>query len=481
MDQEKIGKFIAKLRKDHNMTQQELADRLNVTDRAVSHWENGRRFPDVSLFKPICEIFDISVNELISGETLAQDEIVEKSDEHIIHTLHDREKQQRKSKIIIGMLLLSMIVLITIVIVSIQNKYPKIDLYNFTISPADSDKPYTLTKVFSHHNRNIYFYGIDSALFYDLKENYYPVVDALKHDQTTLNKVQDYLEKQAEYENVEISMLYDGGTTIYKKAGMTVIYCNTTNGNHDVYIGNSEMLDHLNGQYCGHEENPNQSYIRTYQVISSVINKDNPGFNDVLLEQNNEERGSVIISNTYLLIPGKTYEFSFLTFDQFDDTIENIFQYSTLLKVIETDKSKEDYINGSIIVNDIFDHGEELNDLEHVTMTIKNGTLTTRGATIMILDLSGNQYMYGSDFRLDKKENGIWHELENQCDNCVFNSMAYGPDLNGWLQFDIDWEKMYGNLSNGQYRIVKSALSSKENCHETKCHHYYLSVEFTID
>ncbi len=49
MNQEKIGKFILKLRKEENMTQQELANKLNVTDMAISHWENGRRFPDVSL------------------------------------------------------------------------------------------------------------------------------------------------------------------------------------------------------------------------------------------------------------------------------------------------------------------------------------------------------------------------------------------------------------------------------------------------
>ena len=49
MNQEKIGKFILKLRKEENMTQQELANKLNVTDMAISHWENGRRFPDVYL------------------------------------------------------------------------------------------------------------------------------------------------------------------------------------------------------------------------------------------------------------------------------------------------------------------------------------------------------------------------------------------------------------------------------------------------
>ena len=76
MNQEKIGKFILKLRKEKKFTQKELADKLNVTDRVVSHWENGRSIPDVSLYKPICEMFDITVNELLSGERLSKEEIL---------------------------------------------------------------------------------------------------------------------------------------------------------------------------------------------------------------------------------------------------------------------------------------------------------------------------------------------------------------------------------------------------------------------
>lgn len=84
MNQEKIGKFIAFLRKEKNMTQQELADKLNVTDRAVSHWENGRRMPDYSLLKDISNILDISINELLSGERLNEKDLKDKADENII-------------------------------------------------------------------------------------------------------------------------------------------------------------------------------------------------------------------------------------------------------------------------------------------------------------------------------------------------------------------------------------------------------------
>ena len=68
MDQKKTGKFIAELRKEQNMTQQELADRLNVTDRAVGNWENGRRMPDYSILMELCARLNVSVNELLAGE-----------------------------------------------------------------------------------------------------------------------------------------------------------------------------------------------------------------------------------------------------------------------------------------------------------------------------------------------------------------------------------------------------------------------------
>ena len=64
MDQKKIGKFILELRKENNMTQQDLANKIGVTDRAISKWENGRGMPDLSLMKPLCIELGITINEL---------------------------------------------------------------------------------------------------------------------------------------------------------------------------------------------------------------------------------------------------------------------------------------------------------------------------------------------------------------------------------------------------------------------------------
>ena len=89
MDQEKIGKFISKLRKEKNMTQQELADKLGVTDRAISHWENGRRLPDYSLLKDLCDVLSISINELFSGEKISNEDYKKKADENLMNALEN--------------------------------------------------------------------------------------------------------------------------------------------------------------------------------------------------------------------------------------------------------------------------------------------------------------------------------------------------------------------------------------------------------
>lgn len=69
MNQEKIGEFIKKLRQDNNLTQKDLAKKYNVTYQAVSKWERGLNIPDISLLKQMSEDFNISIEELLSGET----------------------------------------------------------------------------------------------------------------------------------------------------------------------------------------------------------------------------------------------------------------------------------------------------------------------------------------------------------------------------------------------------------------------------
>ena len=81
MDQEKIGKFISKVRKEKNITQEQLADKLHITNRAISKWENGICLPDVSIMMELCKILDISINDLFIGEKTKNNENSKKLEE----------------------------------------------------------------------------------------------------------------------------------------------------------------------------------------------------------------------------------------------------------------------------------------------------------------------------------------------------------------------------------------------------------------
>ena len=89
MSQEKIGKFIAKLRKEQKLTQEQLAEKLGVTDKSVSRWENGKCLPDVSLYKDLCNILGITLNEFFSGEKIKGEKFKEQADNNLFSALEN--------------------------------------------------------------------------------------------------------------------------------------------------------------------------------------------------------------------------------------------------------------------------------------------------------------------------------------------------------------------------------------------------------
>lgn len=100
MNQEQIGKFISERRKDKKLTQQELAEKLGVSINAVSKWERGLCLMDMSLLKPLSEILDVSVNEILSGEFINDEELRNKSDENIINITDLYNLKSTKSGVI---------------------------------------------------------------------------------------------------------------------------------------------------------------------------------------------------------------------------------------------------------------------------------------------------------------------------------------------------------------------------------------------
>lgn len=119
MNQEKIGKFIASVRKEKNITQNELAEKLGVSDRTIGNWENGRNMPDVSLFKPLCESLDISLNDLLSGEKVSDNCYHERLEENIINAIDYSNKKIEKNNNVITFIFIILCILSSFTVISI--------------------------------------------------------------------------------------------------------------------------------------------------------------------------------------------------------------------------------------------------------------------------------------------------------------------------------------------------------------------------
>lgn len=89
MNQEKIGRLIAECRKEINLTQVELAEKLGVTDKSVSKWENGKCLPDVSLYKDLCNILGITLNEFFIGEKIKEEDFKEQADNNLLNAIEN--------------------------------------------------------------------------------------------------------------------------------------------------------------------------------------------------------------------------------------------------------------------------------------------------------------------------------------------------------------------------------------------------------
>lgn len=133
MDVQKMGNFIKERRKDKGITQKELADKLNITDRAISKWERGICCPDISLLKELCNILNVSINELLAGEEIEKLEI-EKSEDVLIETVKQYtsvEKKQTKKLAFFTIILLVFYVVLVFAMYLTYNQVSKNDKVNW--------------------------------------------------------------------------------------------------------------------------------------------------------------------------------------------------------------------------------------------------------------------------------------------------------------------------------------------------------------
>ena len=209
MNQEKIGKYISKKRKELKITQEQLAEKLRVTDRSVSRWENGKSMPDVSLFKQLCEVLNITLDELLCGEDKPQSS----------HETINYIKYQRK----LYLYKLIIVVIISILIIC--------GLLFFFFKPFKLEFNDTID-----YAKPIYNIDDNTKLYSKFEKNYYvkntkiDLSEVLKNGTLTIEQIK----KQMNY----YSALNDGGTTIYqsKNKKYYLFACNTIDGNKNYYI-----------------------------------------------------------------------------------------------------------------------------------------------------------------------------------------------------------------------------------------------------
>lgn len=344
MNLDNIGKFIKEMRKNKNLTQEELAEKLGVNNRTVSRWENGKNMPDISLYKPLCEVLGISIEELVNGELTNKKNISYSVEKAIINTVSSSKKEKSKmSKIIkfLSVLVIVTTIFVVFVVVYYKKKYPIIDIYNLDIIKSEESKlneELTLNML----DYKIWFYGIESLEINDVNNNYFDLKTALKYNQISIQDVVNFLEKEYDSERILMYELRDGGTKIYKSNKYEIILCNTIEGNHDIYFGVPDTSKRLNNAYCGKEANNTCYFTRTYHV-KSVVQTTDSDFVDITLEDNTV----VKVNSSFGLTASKDYEFVFSTYNKFKDTTTNIFENSTIMEVKETNH----IINQEICVN----------------------------------------------------------------------------------------------------------------------------------
>ena len=118
MDQIKIGKFIADERKRKGYTQKQLSGKLEISDKTISKWERGNGFPEVSLLLPLCNELEITVNELLSGERVSEEDYRKKAEENMVNLV--REAQESKKKIILSAIVVGLTIIAALPLIMIS-------------------------------------------------------------------------------------------------------------------------------------------------------------------------------------------------------------------------------------------------------------------------------------------------------------------------------------------------------------------------
>lgn len=174
MNQEKIGKFIKDKRLELKMTQKDLADKLGISDRAISKWENGRGVPDVSLLSDLSKVLDVTINDLLSGEVVKKEEYQQKFEENIMNTIETKIKKENKILKLVLYCIFTLVFLL-VMYVSIESIYMKSTINSYPLIQKNySDDIHANDNMY--FERTVYSYGFYVKYFYKSKNTDKPML-----------------------------------------------------------------------------------------------------------------------------------------------------------------------------------------------------------------------------------------------------------------------------------------------------------------
>lgn len=312
MNQEEIGKFIAKRRKEKNLTQLDLANYLNVSINAVSKWERGICLMDMSLLKPLCAKLDISVNELLSARKLDDNNYQKVSEDVIFNIVKEREKYKKIYKIYLTILI---IIILLVIFFLIGFKYGKIYEKEVYISAEFTNVQNTyLKKYYQDQYSTVYYYGID-----DIKIN--EILSLKEYFQKRGKNIWNGIDELLKHTKITKRAHLEDGTTINYINDVAITKCS----NKDVFI---TFSNNLPGGMCGNE------LSKTYYV--NKIKKYRQGNYELELSWDiGEEKELIKIRSKENLEENKFYEFVFLANDDNFQSIKELFNKASLLEIKE--------------------------------------------------------------------------------------------------------------------------------------------------
>ena len=126
MDQIKIGRFIAEARKEHNITQKQLADTLSISDKTVSKWECGKGLPEVSLMLPLCDALQITVNDLLTGARVSQVDYQKTAEENMMHLIKENQENKKRMALSIVCGVITVIAVCSLIVIASYISMPAV-------------------------------------------------------------------------------------------------------------------------------------------------------------------------------------------------------------------------------------------------------------------------------------------------------------------------------------------------------------------